>query len=344
MKTKLEINILLIVLLLGLVFVNFKDVRSSYYQAFLMYDYNSNEYNVPHEQIRDNIDLNIPNLTHTVLPMKLLKARSLLNIDSLEQAKKILYEAKKDNPYIKAPEEMLARIFLKQEKLDSAYLYAKEAFFQMQNVDMHRYTFFRVLQKMGKLNELDSTFQIIKGKNKIQDWYDYLYTKFKLNPEDEYLPSLIKDFRNEFSDQDLSTINEIERFIAIGAEAYSLASLLSSVGDEKFAEKNYQEAAEFYERAIDFNNEVYLYYENAAISYDLSDNYEKALEYYDIVLNDFQTLDGKSDFHKGLLLIKNENFEEGCLNLQAASKKRYIAKTSGISAINVFNGLCLNSP
>lgn len=342
MKIRLEIKILFISLLIGLLFINFKVVKSSYYQAFLMYDFNADEYNVPYRQFQDNIDVNIPNLTHTGLPIKALKARSLMNIDSLEQAKIILYEAINDNPFIKLPEEMLAKIYLKQQKLDSAYFYSREAFYKMKNVNLHRYTYFRVLQEMNKLDELDSAFIIIKDDFRVQDWYDYIYTKFKLNIEDETLSTLIEDFKKEFPDEDLSTINEIQRFLSIGSEAYTLATALSAIGDENFANKDYIEAAEFYEKAIEYNDEVYLYYENAAISYDLSNNYEKALEYYDIVLNNFKTSDGKSDFYKGLMLIKNEEFVEGCQNLAAASQKKYIAETSGISAVMTFNGLCLN--
>ena len=48
---------------------------------------------------------------------------------------------------------------------------------------------------------------------------------------------LIKDFKKEFPDEDLSTINEIERFITIGSEAYTLATALSALGDERFANK-----------------------------------------------------------------------------------------------------------
>ena len=344
MKIRLEIKILLVSVLLGLLFINYKSVRSSYYQAFLMYDFNADEYNVPYSVIRDNVDLNIPNLTHTGLPIKVIKARYLLNIDSLEQAKPILYEAINENPFIKLPEEMLARIFLKQQKLDSAYFYSKQAFYEMPNVNPHRYIFFRVLQQMNKLEELDSAFIIIKDKRRARDWYDYIYTKFKLDINDETLSGLIEDFKKEFPDEDSDIINEIKRFITIGSKSYTFATVLSSLGDERYANKDYEGAAEYYEQAIDYNNEVYLYYENAAISYDLSNNFEKALEYYNIVLNNFKTTDGKSDFYKGLMLIKNEEFKEGCQNLAASSQKRYVAESSGISAISAFNGLCLNTP
>ena len=65
MKIGSEFKILFFVLLLGLVFVNFKIVKSSSYQAYLLYDYNSDEYNVDYEQIRDNLDASFPNISHT---------------------------------------------------------------------------------------------------------------------------------------------------------------------------------------------------------------------------------------------------------------------------------------
>ena len=54
-----------------------------------------------------------------------------------------------------------------------------------------------------------------------------------------------------------------------------------------------------------------MYFENAAISYDNIKNYSKAEEYFNKVIYDFKTVDGKSEFFKGLMLIKNDNLP-GC--------------------------------
>ena len=56
------------------VFVNIKIYKSSYHQAYLLYDFNNNSYMVPYE-VYNKIDDNFPNLTHTALPIKYLKAR-----------------------------------------------------------------------------------------------------------------------------------------------------------------------------------------------------------------------------------------------------------------------------
>ena len=330
-------------MLLSLFFINFKNVRSSYFQAFLMYDFNSDSYTLPYEQYSNELDDNFPNMTRTTLPIKFMKARYLMKLDSLDTAKKLLYSAIKDNPYIKGPEQMLARIFLEEKNIDSAYYYSSEAFYKMPNVIWHRYTFFRVLQQMNDSDQLEHAFSIIKERSEPQHWYDYIYTKFKINNKDDELLLLIEEFKEEFPNEDFTTINEISSFIQLGSEAFTLSAALSTLGDSKFSEEDYIEAAKLYEKAIDFNNKEYLYFENAAISYDLSNNYTKALEYYDRVINNFKTSDGRSEFYKGLILIRNDKPVEGCRILEVASRKKFILKNDGVSALLVFKQLCLNN-
>jgi len=344
MKTRNLYAIGLFIMLLALVFSNFKNVRSSYFQAFLMYDFNRDAYTLPYEEYSNKLDDNFPNMTRTALPIKFMKARYFLKLDSLDTAKKLLYSAIKDNPYIKGPEHMLARIFLQEKNLDSAYYYSSDAFYKMPNVIAHRYTFFRILQQMNDSVQLDSAFKIIKERSEPQHWYDYIYTKFKLNNKDDGLLNLIEEFKEEFPNEDFSTINQISNFINIGSEAFTLSAALSALGDSKFSEEDYIEAASYYEKAIDFNRNEYLYFENAAISYDLSNNYTKALQYYDVVIDNFKSSDGRAEFYKGLMLIRTEKQNEGCKSLEVASKKKFILKNDRLSASAVFQGLCLNKP
>ena len=85
-----------------------------------------------------------------------------------------------------------------------------------------------------------------------------------------------------------------------------------------------------------------MYFENAAISYDNLENYSKAEEYFNKVIYYFKTIDGKSEFFKGLMLIKNNNFTSGCDYLAKSTRKDYVGAASGIRAENVYNQLCKN--
>ena len=55
--------------------------------------------------------------------------------------------------------------------------------------------------------------------------------------------------------------------------------------------------------------------------YDNLNEYEKAIEYYDKVIYEFKTTDGKSEFLKGLLLVKTKKQEDGCSYLRISAQK-----------------------
>ena len=74
------------------------------------------------------MDDDFPNLTFTALPIKVLKARYYMELDSLKTAKSLLFHAMSENPYLMASEEMLVKIYLDEQKLDSAYFFAKSIY------------------------------------------------------------------------------------------------------------------------------------------------------------------------------------------------------------------------
>lgn len=337
---KIIFSLLTLITLIILLFINYKVFISSNLQAFLMYDYNTNEYNFPYEDFSEELDDDFPNLSDTTMPIKLLKARYLMNVDSLDSAKNLLYKAIDDNPYIMAPQEMLARIYIDEKNYDSAYYFSKAAFQKMPNVNPHRFTYFKVLRNQKNILELDSAFKVIKYRGNKNHWYDYLFTRTTIQNDKQFLDSLVNEFRDLFPKEDTLIINRIKNRIDIGAEAYSLSALLSSVGDDYFRNEEYKQAAEFYEKSIDFNKDNYLLYENAAISFDLSNQFEKASYYYNYIYDNFKVSDGRSEYYNGLMLIRNNDNIKGCDLLRKAYLKGYQGKTTKIRAIDVYLTLC----
>ena len=116
-------------LLITLSIGSYKKVNSSHYQSILLYDFNNGTdfFNLEDSKLDDNF----PTLTATALPLKYLKARYYLKIDSIETAKKLLYKSIDDNPYIAAPQALLANLYLTENKIDSALFYSKEAFYSL---------------------------------------------------------------------------------------------------------------------------------------------------------------------------------------------------------------------
>ena len=347
MRSKNIFKIFIVAFLISNVFVNIKVYQSSYFQAYLLYDFNNDSYLVPYE-IYSKVDYNFPNLTGTALPIKLLKARYLLNLDSISQAKSLLFDASNANPYIMAAEDMLAKIYLKENNLDSAYLLSKLAFNKMPHVDIHRNTYFNVLRTLkDSINvesELDNAFMRLKNLIASQNhWYDYIFSKSIITGSTATAIPLINQFKERFPNEDPKIIEELENRIKIGSQSYTLFSLFSAIGDDYFIKEDYLNSSNFYERAIDYNQDNYIIYENLAISYDLSNKVDKALEIYDFVLNKFKPNNGRAEFYKGLLLVRLGENELGCNYLRESSNKNYVGSNSKIRASEVFVGLCVNN-
>ena len=347
MKPKNIFKIFIVAFLISNVFVNIKVYQSSYFQAYLLYDFNNDSYLLPYE-IYNKLEDNFPNLTQTALPIKFLKARYLLNIDSISQAKSLLFDARKENPYIMAAEDMLAKIYLRENNLDSAYLLSKLAFNKMPNVDIHRNTYFNVLRSLKDSisvePELDNAFMRLKNLRASQnDWYDYIYTKSIITDSTATVIPLINQFKERFPNEDPKIIDELKNRIEVGSQSYSLFSFYSAIGDDYFINEDYLNSSNYYEQAIDYNQDNYVIYENLAISYDLSDRTEKALRMYDLVLNNFKPTNGRVEFYKGLLLIRLGENELGCNYLRESSNKNYVGSNTKIRASEVFIGLCVNN-
>ena len=350
MKSKNIFKIFIVAFLISNVFVNIKVYQSSSLQAYLLYDFNNGSYLVPWE-IYNKLDDNFPNLTQTALPIKYLKARYLLHIDSLSQAKSLLFDASKDNPYIMAAESMLADIYLKENNLDSAYIFSKMAFNKMPNVDFHRNTYFKVLRSlkdsMNVESELDNAFMRLKNlrdsEKSRKDWYDYIYSKSIITDSIATVIPLISQFKERFPNEDPKIIDELENRIEIGSQSYTLFSVFSAIGDDYFIKEDYLNASKNYEQAIDNNQDNYIIYENLAISYDLSERTDMALEMYDLVLNNFKPKNGRVEFYKGLLLVRLGENELGCDYLKNSSNKNYFGSNTKIRASEVFVALCVNN-
>ena len=348
MKVKNIFSLFVIFVSIICIFINYKVFRSNLYQAYLLYDYNNEKFLVPNEVYSEKMDDDFPNLTFTALPIKVLKARYYIELDSLKIAKSLLFQAMNDNPYLMASEEMLSRIYLEEQKLDSAYFFAKEAFNNMANVNKHRQTYFTVLRLLNDSidvnNELDSAFEKIKNfKNSKNHWYDYIYSKYMVSGSKEITSLYIEKFKKKFPNEDDDIIKTLENRVEIGSNAFQYFSLLSTLGDEYFKKEDYIKSSEFYEKAIDFNPNNYLIYENLAISYDLSNRLEEAIQTYDIVINKFNPVDGRVEFYKGLLLIRVGQKNDGCEYLKRSSKKNYFGSATGIRASEVFQSLCVNN-
>ena len=169
-------SIIILTLLIGVTYVNYKSFISSPFQAALLEDWNKQSYRLPLDLIEE-VDLDFPNISPTTIPLKLLKGRYYKNMDSIDLALDYYHQSLKINPYLKIVESQLSLLYFDIEEYDSAYYYGKDAFLFYPDNNIHRHAYFQSLVNRRDSTELDTSFELIRDKQNESHWIEYLLSK-----------------------------------------------------------------------------------------------------------------------------------------------------------------------
>ena len=334
-----SIKVIIFSLTLLLLFSNYKIFHSSSIQSYLMDDFNNETYFVPIE-FSNKIDVNYPNVTITALPIKLIVGRYYDRLDP-EKAKKLYIEAMSNNinPYIKAPEAYLSRLYLNEKQYDSSLYYSKIAFNTQPNNNLHRYLYFKNLEIKKDSIALEIAFKKLKNTGSQDHWLNYMLSRYQIvgptkAQSDKNLSSVISEYENNFVDgQDIETF---KKFISFGEDEIQQSLNLSLAAEAAFNEKKYEQAANLYILSSKIDPTEYTFFENAAISFNLAGNFSEAIKNFDKVIYNIKPGDGKSEFYKGIMLIKIDSLKKGCNYLYKAVKFNY----AGNSSLTAYKNFC----
>ena len=301
-------------------------------QMFLLQDFNSNQFNVPMNQI-DTLVPEMPNITVTTIPINSIKARYYFNAGKYDKAIALLEQGTKANPYLFYSELLKSQIYMGKGQLDSAAVYAKKAFFGLSNNALHSSHYMNVINQTRDRKALEEAYELLVSKNDINNWRNYLIVASSLYPpKDKILTAKAKQAATLFP-QD-QNIQGLYRSIAIGPMAANQAATFSNEGLALFNQGDYKNAAINFEKALERNPLEFSYFENAATSNYLLGNIEKALEQINIVISEMNPLNGKSEYIKALIFIKMGDPIGACPLLETS-------KDSGYSqAIATFDQYC----
>ena len=317
----LKISFISLTLILVL-YTNYKAFVSSQIQPYLISDLNEGKVRYPLSNAI-KVDLDFPSLSGPTQPIKMLVGRYYRNADSIDTAKRLFLDAIKDNPYIKSPQAQLGYLYLDLEEFDSAYYYAKDAFNGIPNNNTHRDIFFKTLVQRKDTLELKKSFELLLELDPLNSshWLGYIDSRYQIvGPQDPEIIDLIYRFENQFPNFNKRVIDGFRVVSKSNLQDLSLGSAFANLANQYFEDGEYLTAAEHYEFAIERAEFEYAYFENAAISYYLAERYEKALNYFTKVIDEFEINDGKSEFYKGILLIELDSLTKGCDLLLQSSK------------------------
>ena len=291
-----------ILMVLPSIYISNKVYESLKGQMFLLQDFNSNQYNVPLNQL-DYIVPDIPNITVTTIPINSVKARYFVNYKQYDKALALLDKGTTANPYLFYSEVLKSQIYQQKGQLDSAKVYAKKAFFGLPNNDLHASKYLNLISITRDRNALEEAFEMLTFNNKINNWKNYLIVANNLYPKgDQNLKARAEKALKIFPEN--QELKALYREIVVGQIGVNAAAQYSSNGLKYYNEMDYKNAAIEFEKAIESNPLDYTNYENAATSNYLIGNIEKALEQINAVIKDMNPLNGKCEYIKAIIFIR----------------------------------------
>ena len=295
--------LLSITILLPSFFITNSVYKSLKGQMFLLQDFNSNQYNIPLNQL-GNVVPEIPNITVTTIPINSVKARYFVNAKQYDRALDLIRKGSGANPYLFYSEILKSQIFQKLGKLDSAKVNAKKAFFGLPNNDLHASRYINLINLTGDKQALDEAFERLTQKNNLNNWKNYLLvaSNFNAGMNDPILNERAKKAIEIFPYN--NDIRALYNRILIGENGLNDSVKFSKRGLEFFNNQDYSNAAMEFENAISSNPLDYSHYENAATANYMLGNLEKALEQINEVINNLNPLNGKCEYIKALIFIK----------------------------------------
>jgi len=322
MKSLSRLNLIYPIILIVLMLFSSKITYSTYQslkgQMFLLRDFNSNEYSITMDKI-DNITPDLPNITVTTIPMKSIKARYYFNAKKYDKAIGLLNEGIPANPYLFFSENLKAQIFLKQNKIDSAFVNAKKAFYGLPKNALHASTFAQAISLKRDLNEAKKVFEVLSEKSGEVIWKNFLIVLSQMVQSGE--KDLIK-YASQASkiypeDKELFSLKKLA---IVGQVNINRAQEISNKGLTYFNNKLYIEAAIEFEDAAKIDSLEYAHFENAASAYFMAGDYGKSLQYSDRVITEFQPKTGKSEYINALSHLNIGGQQRACeLLLQSAN-------------------------
>ena len=131
---------------------------------------------------------------------------------------------------------------------------------------------------------------------------------------------MAKEATSIFPSDEFPKIELVSKYVYFGTERINKAIDNDFAAQKAYAAKNYAEAAKFYAKASEFNPTDYTLFENAGLNYYLINEYDKSLEYLNIVIDSMNPGTGKSEFIASSVFIGKNDKVKACEYAKLASE------------------------
>ena len=282
----------------------------------------------------------IPNISNVLIPMKTAKARYLFLEGRFDEAKRFIKKGQKHNPFLGFGDVLLERIYLAENKLDSAVYFGKKSMEKLPLNESH-ISFYQITQeRVQDLDEIKKVFlkSLSLGIKSEVIWQNYIISvsTIKLNKqldftEDErkHLKQALKLYPNN------AIISSADKIINYGGDLIIIANEYDSQGNKNYNEKNYQKAINNWKKAIDIIPNDEAYYLNIAQAYLTLEKTEMAEKYLNLIeTENLKSNSGKFEFLKAIFNLKLNRIGAAC---SFAKSAKNLGNTNAQLILNQYN-------
>jgi O-antigen ligase/Tfp pilus assembly protein PilF len=303
--------------------ISFKSLQK---QGQLLYEFNNAKFNLTRAQL-DEISHDFPNLTETAMPIKAMKARYYYLQGNKEEAFQMIDEGIKDNPQIYFGENLKAQYLLQENKLDSAYVYAKRAFEGLPNNMPHYDIYMRTMVLKKDYQGIDAAFnrvQPIAGDTKTV-WLIYIRSLAQTRSlGDSFAMDQAAKAYALFPEDE--TIFLLYRILTYGQPRIVEAEQIFKNANEAYTARDFNQAAQLFKQAFDLDPLQPSYCLNTGLAFYEGKQFDNAIEYFDlaIALKKSDIVE-RAQRYKGLSLYQAGRGPEACavfIKLRNAYPKR----------------------
>jgi tetratricopeptide (TPR) repeat protein len=235
----------------------------------------------------------------------------------------MIAEGRKQNPFLPFNDLTKSVLFIRQEKPDSAYVYAKKAFYEIPNHEIHFELLMDIAEAYKDSLEVDKAFNSIKNKDLRNSFYEK-YLKASLNIKNN-IGLTENDILDKYSSKNPGVnLSKIFRTIfKVGKKNVEEGYYESLKANDFFKENKFKEAADSFEKAYLFNPQELSYYENAANSHMQAGNDKKAIEILKEAISKLNPKTGKAEYLLGIIYIGMKENQTGCEYLYKSKNKGF---------------------
>ena len=249
-------------------------------QGLLLYEFNSGSFKMTSAQL-DEISNDFPNLTETAMPIKSMKARYFYNRGLTDEAYDLVRGGMKDNPYIRFNENLLSQFYFNDKQYDSSYHYAKIAFDNIPNNMPHFNLYMQNLtvrrDKDAMIAAYDRLLPLVRGNTKTVRSIFLRSIGQISNIGDPYTLQKAEEAFKLFPDDD--DFFELYRILSYGQQKVLQAKTFYNEASELYGQKQFDEAAATFVKALDLDSLDLTYALNAGLSFYEAKDFENAIRY-----------------------------------------------------------------